>query len=227
MPTHFFGLGVLLASSLAVMSTAFLSAASASATSPSVAAPSGASPATAPPAAVTPAAPAGTSRTATQAPARRWIELSVGLNASSVGVSHAEMPGTNRGFGKGFVVNAAFSPARPVALVAEVWWLSTSFDLCIADAACFNYLAEDQTRFTAGVRLHVLPFFYLQGAAGVVGSATRYDDLLWSPVLVGLAAFHYPTGPVELGVDLRASTMSESGASISTIGASALVSKSW
>ncbi len=213
MTTTLFDRSLLLASSLAVTTAA----------SPAVASPSAVAPS--PP---DPAAPAEKLQAPGPAPSSsHWFELTIGVNASSVDVSHAEMPGTNRGFGKGFVLDAAFYPVAQVALVAEVWWLSTSFELCVADASCFNYLAEDQTRFTAGLRLPVLPFFYLQGSAGVVGSATRYDDLLWSSVLVGLLAFRLPAGSVELGLDARASTMSESGASITTVGVSATVSKRW
>lgn len=155
------------------------------------------------------------------------LSLSVGVTITHLWLANGEMPETNEGTGKGLSVDVAFYPVPRLGLVAEAWWQSASFDDCYADASCFNYIGEDQTLLTAGLRLPLHPSFFLQGTAGAARLDTRYEDVLWTPVFIGLAALRLPAGPVELGVDLRTSTLREGGTSVTAFGAGATVGKSW
>ncbi len=155
------------------------------------------------------------------------LSLSAGVTITHLSLANGEMPETSEGTGKGLSIDAAFYPIPRLGLVAEAWWQSASFEECDADASCFNDVGEDQTLLTAGVRLLLHPSFFLQGTAGAARLDTRYQDVLWAPVFIGLAALRFPAGPVELGVDLRASSLRERGTSITAFGAGATVGKSW
>lgn len=155
------------------------------------------------------------------------LSISAGVTLTSLWLANEEMPETNGGTGKGLALDVAFYPISRLGIVAEAWWQSASFDDCYADASCFNYIGEDQTLLTAGLRLPLHPSFFLQGTAGAARLDTRYEDVLWAPVFIGLGAMRLPAGPVELGVDLRASTLREGGTSVTAFGAGASVGKSW
>lgn len=151
----------------------------------------------------------------------------MGLSGNLVWLVNSEMPETMRGTGKGVVIDAAYYPVRQLAVVAEAWWTWTSFGQCVADASCFSYLAEEQALITAGVRLPLPQRFSLQATVGAARSDTRYEGVLWAPALIGAAAWHHPTGPVDLGLELRASTFSESGSAVTSFGGRMMMSKSW
>lgn len=161
---------------------------------------------------------------AAPAPPPPRFDLAVGVTGTVFRLTHdrGSVPVT-ASLTRGLTLSGAFYPIPQIALVGEAWWHWNAFEHCDATAPCTNYLVQNHTQLTLGLRLPLARGFALQAMAGTA----HYELATLSPVFTGIVLWRVPAKYFDIGFEARFTSLDDDLSSMQGLGGNTTISKSW